>query len=135
MRDRDRVLTTAMAGVGIIVGLLAGLFVGWVLWPVQYTDTDISDLKPVYQDEYILMVSAAYTASGDLGQARARLARLNDPDPARRVALLAETLIARSADPGDIECLVNLADALGAYDGQTPTSRTSPPVSIGKVQR
>ncbi len=133
MRDRDRVLTMAMAGVGIVVGLLAGLFVGWVLWPVQYTDTDISDLKPAYQDEYILMVGAAYVASGDLEQAQARLTRLNDPDPARRVALLAETLIARGADPGDIECLVNLADALGAYGSQTPTSHTSLAVGSRKV--
>jgi len=124
VHDRDRVLTMAMAGVGIIVGLLAGLFIGWVLWPVQYTDTDIADLKPAYQDEYILMVSAAYAVSGDLGQAQMRLARLNDPDPAQRVALLAESLIARGADPGDIENLVNLADALGAYSGQGTSSRT-----------
>lgn len=135
MHDRDRVLTTAMAGVGIIVGLLAGLFVGWVLWPVQYTDTDIADLKPAYQDEYILMVGAAYAANGDLEQAQARLARLNDPDPARRVAGLAETLIARGADPGDIERLVNLADALGAYVGQSPTSRTGSGVRVGRVWR
>lgn len=129
MHDRDRVLTTAMAGVGIIVGLLAGLLVGWVLWPVQYTDTDIADLKPAYQDEYILMVSATYAINGDLEQAQARLARLNDPDPAKRVALLAESLIARGADPGDIENLVNLADALGAYSDQMSTSRTGSPVS------
>ncbi len=135
MHDRDRVLTTAMAGVGVIVGLLAGLFVGWVLWPVQYTDTDIADLKPAYQDEYILMVGAAYAANGDLEQAQASLARLNDPDPARRVALLAETLIARGADPGDIERLVNLADALGAYGGQSPTPSTGFQVRVGKVQR
>jgi hypothetical protein len=135
MRDRDRVLTTAMAGVGIVVGLLAGLLVGWVLWPVQYTDTNIADLKPAYQDEYILMVSAAYATSGDLEQARAQLVRLNDPGPALRVAILAEALIARGADPGDIERLVNLADALGAYGDQTPVSRTNPLVCVGKVQR
>lgn len=123
MRDRERVLTTAMAVVGVVVGLLAGLLVGWVLWPVQYTDTYVADLKPVYQDEYIIMVGAAYAVSGDLEQAQARLARLNDPDPAQRVAVLAETLIASDADPGDIERLVNLADALGAYGDQSPVSR------------
>jgi hypothetical protein len=135
MHDRDRVLTTAMAGVGIIVGLLAGLFVGWVLWPVQYTDVGITDLKPAYQDEYILMVGAAYAASGDLEQAQARLARLDDPDPARRVAVLAETLISRGANAGDIERLVNLADALGAYGGQTPISRTDLAVGSGRMRR
>ena len=82
MRDRDRVLTMAMAGVGIVVGLLAGLFVGWVLWPVQYTDTELADLKPAYQDEYILMVGAAYAASGDLEQLRQwrpTVAKSDDP--------------------------------------------------------
>lgn len=133
MYDRDRVLTTAMAVVGIVVGLLVGLFIGWMLWPVQYTDTDIVDLKPDYQEEYILMVSAAYAADGDLEQARVRLARLNDPDPGHRVASLAETLIARGADPADIERLVNLADALGAYSAQTPVSHVVP-ARVGRVQ-
>jgi hypothetical protein len=90
-----------------------GLWYGWVLDPVEYKDTDVSHLASVYRDEYVLMVAQTYALDGDLDAARARLALLSMPEPASRVADLAEASIGRGASQLDIQVLARLASALG----------------------
>lgn len=51
---------------GLALGLGLGLLVGWVLWPVQYTNTAPAQLRQDYRTDYILMVAAAYRVEGDL---------------------------------------------------------------------
>ncbi len=103
-----------LASVGLALGLALGLLTGWVLWPVQYTNTAPSQLRQDYRDDFILMVAAAYRVEGDLEAARARLALLDPDDPARPAVELAERLIAEGGRPTDIQMLVHLADGLGA---------------------
>jgi len=106
--------TLLLALTGLVVGVALGLLVGWVLWPVRYTNTAPAQLRQDYHDDYVLMVAAAYQVEGDLEAARARLALLDADDPARPVVDLAERLIAGGGRPADIGMLVRLADALGA---------------------
>jgi hypothetical protein len=106
-----RVLLLAL--VGLAAGAALGLLVGWVLWPVQYTNTAPAQLRQDYRDDYILMVATAYQVEGDLEAARARLALLDPDRPARPVVELAERLIAEGGRLGDIAALAHLADALG----------------------
>ncbi|HEY76040.1 MAG TPA: hypothetical protein G4O00_07650 [Thermoflexia bacterium] len=120
-----RVLPLALAG--LAVGIALGLLVGWVLWPVRYTNTAPAQLRQDYRTEYVLMVAAAYHVEGDLEAARARLALLDPEQPARPVRELAETLIAEGGRETDIRTLVHLAEAMGAttpsmlpYLGGTP---------------
>ena len=75
-------LTILLAIVGLAGGVGLGLWYGWEIDPVEWTDTGIAHLHPAYQEEYILMVSEAYALDGDLGIARARIALLELPDPA-----------------------------------------------------
>ena len=95
-------------------GMGLGLWYGWVLDPVEYTNTDVSRLSSVYRDEYVLMVGETYALDGDLDAARARLALLELPDPANHAADLAEAALARGAPRLDVEVLARLAAALGA---------------------
>lgn len=113
--------------VGLALGIALGLLVGWVLWPVQYTNTAPVQLRQDYRDDYILMVAAAYQVEQNADAARERLARLDPERPTRPLVELTETLIARGGRPGDISMLVRLAEALGAttpamepYRGGTP---------------
>ncbi|MCS7283342.1 MAG: hypothetical protein NZ769_08365 [Anaerolineae bacterium] len=99
---------------GLALGLGLGLLVGWVLWPVQYTNTAPAQLRQDYRTDYILMVAAAYRVEGDPEAARGRLAQLDPEDPSRPLVELTEALIAQGGRPQDIRMLVRLAEALGA---------------------
>ncbi|RME32335.1 MAG: hypothetical protein D6793_11210 [Thermoflexia bacterium] len=99
---------------GLALGVGLGLLVGWVLWPVQYTNTAPVQLRQDYRNDYILMVAAAYHVERDLDAARGRLAQLDPEDPARPLVDLTETLIAQNGRPRDIQMLVRLAEDLGA---------------------
>lgn len=114
MSARLKWLTVVLAIVGLAAGSALGLWYGWEFDPVEYTDTDIAHLHPVYKNEYILMVGKAYALDGDLDTARARLALLVLPDPANAVADLAEAAIERGTPPPQVRPLVQLAFALGA---------------------
>ena len=103
-----------LAIVGLLLGTGLGLWVGWGIAPVEYTDTDISYLHPNYRDDFLLMVSETYALDGDLGTARARIALLSLPDPAQAVADRAEKAIAQDAAPSYIRALVRLSIAMGA---------------------
>jgi len=48
----------------LVVGFLLGWFVmGWGLWPVQYVNGDISQLRPDLQQQYVRLVAGAYTVN------------------------------------------------------------------------
>lgn len=98
---------------GLIVGTAFSLWYGWVVNPLQYTDTDIAHLHPSYRDDLVRMVSEAYAVDADLDKARARLALLSVSDPATLVADLADQAIARNESLAHIRALARLAAALG----------------------
>jgi len=135
MSDYDHKILVIALLAGTVVGLLFGALVGWVIWPVQYTDTDPVDLRPEHKDDYVIMVSAAYALDGDLGKAEARLAELEVDDVSQVVADLASRYINIGAAMVDVRNLVQLADALGSSDRAmldyiaTPTTTLTPTVT------
>lgn len=96
---------------GLSLGL--GLFVGWVLWPVRYYDTDPSDLRWEHKEDYIVLVSASYALHNDLAQARARLEELGEEDIGSVVAELARQYMVRGEETEVTRDLVKLAQELG----------------------
>jgi hypothetical protein len=113
--SRKRVWLSVLLGLfGLLAGTGLGLWYGWEVDPVEYTDTDLAHLHPSYKDEFILMVSRAYALDDDLDRARVRLEMLALPDPADATATLAEQAIAQGAPPPRIRVLAELAAALGA---------------------
>jgi hypothetical protein len=116
MSDYDHKILVIALLAGTVVGLLFGMLIGWTIWPVQYTDTDLVDLKPKHKDDYVIMASAAYALDGDLEKARARLAKLEVDNVGQVVADLANRYITTGAGLTDIRNLVQLADALGSSD-------------------
>ena len=56
----------AIPAITFIVGLVIGLVVlGWGLWPVQWTDASVKNLRPDLQTEYLRMAIDAYSANHD----------------------------------------------------------------------
>ncbi len=68
------------AAVGLL-GLLLGLFIGWVVWPAQPRDTVLDDLTPPLRAHYLSAVADAYVATGrvNAGPSLERLASLAEP--------------------------------------------------------
>ena len=98
----------------LVAGLGLGLFIGWVVSPVQYVDTDPPSLRQDYKDDYVLMIAADYARTEDLVLARARLAGLGYGDPGPAVAAVASRFIAADAPESDLRHLAQLARAFNA---------------------
>lgn len=114
---------------GLSVGLSLGLTYAWLIDPVEYTDTEIADLKEVHQTDYVLMVSDAYALTGDLDAARERLSRLGMPDMATLVLSHAQAALSAGVSEGQVGRLARLAAELGASDPiLTPYLAPSPTV-------
>jgi hypothetical protein len=87
---------------GLVVGVLLGLLLGWRVWPVQWYDTDPSDLRLQHQVAYVTLVSDSLAVTGDIEAARQRLAELTDGDTTwHQVANLVEMVAAEREAQGD----------------------------------
>jgi len=67
----------AIFGLGLLLGWL---MIGWVLWPVEYYDTDPPDLRRSHQEAYISLVADSFGLNGDLQLARERLHDFSDEE-------------------------------------------------------
>ncbi len=135
--NRKLLILVAIVPVGCLAGLLFGLFIGWQLLPVQYTNTEIGDLKPSDTEEYVLMVAKEFSADQDVDRARERLQELHVANPDQYLAYVAEKYVQedRGREDPDTVDLVRLADALNvsspamlAYVA-TPTPVPPPPTA------
>ncbi len=122
-----RAFLTLLIGLGL--GALAGAIFGWFR-PIQDVSAGINELHPGYKADYTVMVGAAYAIDGDWDQVQTRLGRLEEPDPAAYVVVLAEQYIAEGRNPDDIRNLVRLAAHFGYT---TPPMQPYLPPSPGQA--
>jgi hypothetical protein len=100
---------------GLVVGVGIGLLVGWVAWPIQFSEADPSVMEERFQQDYTLMIAAAYSEEEDLSTARRRLRSLDQDDSGRWVLGVTVSHILSGEDEPAIQHLVKLADDLGLY--------------------
>jgi hypothetical protein len=98
---------------GIVFGVAAGLFIGWVLYPTEYTNSAITSLAARYRDDYTVMIAAGYAADSDLTGVVERLRKLGVDNVPQYVQETTERYITNSRDLTDIRLLVNLSEGLG----------------------
>lgn len=112
--------------VGLLLGAAAGLYLGWVVWPVEYSDANPAVLQEGYRQDYLLMIATVYADNGDLTLAATRLDGLGGNGR----SLLLDTLldmIVRQAPEADLVLLARLARDVGLaspaverYAGEAP---------------
>lgn len=105
---------------GLVMGLLLGSLYSWVIAPVLQVDMAPIALSAVDKDRYRGMVVAAYSANPDVSRARARLALLNDPDPAAALMTQANDLLAQGGSAAESRNFALLASALSQVSAGTP---------------
>ena len=112
---RSLLRTVIWIGLGILVGAGLGLLVGWVLWPLEYTEADPSILEDDYQRDYTLMIASAYSLERDLDLANKRLRSLGTADPEAWLLTVTVDHILQYGDEIESRNLVELAGMLGLY--------------------
>lgn len=98
---------------GILIGLLSGLFIGWVVAPTEYINSPMTALAQRWRDEYTVMIAAGYAVDRDLNGALERLRRLGVPNVPQYVQEITERYITNSRNVADIRLLVRLAEGFG----------------------
>lgn len=106
---------------GLLIGIGIGIGVAWGMPQAQPDETSPASLRFDFKDDYRYMIAAAYTVSGDLGRAQARLTTLGDSDPITALGDQAQRLLAQNAGMDRVRILANLSEALQAQPTQTPT--------------
>ncbi len=82
-----------------LLGLLTGwLLIGWLLWPVEYYDTDPPDLRLGHKENYLSLVAESYSLNQDEGLARERLEGFSQEEIERLLSHLVE----RYEEAGDL---------------------------------
>ncbi len=114
----------AVIVLGLIGGLALGLWMGWIVWPVQIANVDATDLKPSAQEDLIVLVANSYAYDHNLPRARERLAQLKDSKINDRVAAMAKKYNA-DKDPNAVS-LAALAVALGSTNQEIALIATTP---------
>ena len=102
-------------GLGLLLGVAFGLFLGWVAWPAEFSETDPTFLNDDYQRDYALMIASSYTLEGDLSIAQRRLRSLGLEDSSGWLLLVTVDYILNSGDETGSRHLVKLSSDLGLY--------------------
>jgi len=77
--------------VGLVVGCVIGWMVlGWIVFPVTWTNADPYDLRPEQKDVYVSLVADSYTINSDEELVRARLVGFSKAELSDILARLAE---------------------------------------------
>ncbi|PWH18673.1 MAG: hypothetical protein DDG60_00125 [Anaerolineae bacterium] len=113
---------------GLLLGIGLGVAIAWGIPQSEPVNTAPASLRADFKDEYRFMIAAAYTVSGDLGRARARLATLGDPDPLLALGEQAQRLLAANVSIERVRILANLSEALQSQPLATPNDKTTPPL-------
>jgi hypothetical protein len=107
----------------IVIGLGIGLFYGWVIQPIRYTDTPLKSLGSDYQTDYVLMVAEAYSFDHNLAAATHSLEDLGSA-PGHEIIHQAILRAEKAGyDSRDLNLMRSLQSALIP---QTPTGALTP---------
>ena len=71
-----------VAGLALLVGILVGWFViGWGLWPVEFVNGDLTQVRPDLRQDYVRLVAAEYALSPNIDRAATRIGALGNGAP------------------------------------------------------
>lgn len=109
---------------GLILGVVAGLIITWLLFPVEYEDTSPGTLAEDYKEIYRRTIAEVYLVTGDLDRAISRLNLLEDDDIVFALGAQAQRALADGREK-EAQALALLASAI--QSGQS-TEETIPPL-------
>lgn len=101
-------------GIGLIIGIGLGLFLGWVAWPTEFTDANPSVLAEDFKQDYVLMIAMDYAGTGDLAAARQQVSSLGAGGEDFLFSFTLDQIL-QGDNEAEIKPLAQLANDLGRY--------------------
>ncbi len=98
--------------VALVIGVMIGLYLGWVQFPVQPETSDADALAERYKEDFAIMIAAGFQADSDANAAAQRLRLIGVTDAPGYIQTVTERAIANSMPLPDIQNLVALAEAM-----------------------
>lgn len=141
-RQQVSMATASFLLLGLVLGLMGGLYYAWLVAPRDTQTATAVHLSPTHQRDYIQMVSQAFAADGDWPRAEARLAALQRDDLAQTVLAQLEDALRQGAPVETVRDLAQVAERLGAQGpalalfaptpvgGATPTAEAEPNAAV-----
>ncbi len=126
---------TIIAGVaGLIVGCVLGwMLLGWVVFPVSWTDADPYDLREQHKQVYLSMVADSYALNMDPALARERVAGFDEQEISQLLGTLIDEREA-AGDPAGANRLRDLTGALGvSVEPAAPTPEATPQSRAARI--
>ncbi len=120
---------------GLIIGVLLGLFIGWVVWPVQYVNTVPADLRESDRLDYILLVSHDYLRTRDTAALERRLETF---DPQDLPDLFQQAMEVFRSNPDDVAALTFTYDVVRtslAQAGETSPAQPAQSATSSSAQK
>ncbi|MEO5886469.1 MAG: hypothetical protein ABIQ77_02305 [Anaerolineales bacterium] len=108
----------------LLAGLGLGLVYAWTVSPARVTDSRPAALRADFKDHYRSAIAAAYSATGNLARAQARLSLLGDADSIEALNAQAQRMLASGASGesfAEADQVVALASALDQDVVDIPT--------------
>lgn len=114
---------------GLLLGTGLGLYLGWVVWPTEFTNANPAALQESYRQDYALMIASAYAADGDLAAAEQRVDELGEDGRSFYFSFTLDTIL-REHNQTETRQLARLAADLGfSSPAMTPYLTESEPTS------
>lgn len=102
-----------LAAIGFVIGLAVGLYVAWMIWPLEDYASDPSKVRREYVEDYIVLIAKHHALDENIERAQARLNALGISHVEETVAQLTNRYMAERADRSTIRALAKLSYALG----------------------
>ncbi len=108
-----------------VIGILLGWFgMGWGVWPVQYENGDVSQLRPDLQQQYVRLIAYAYPSNLDAAKATELIQQLG-PN--------ASTIVSNTIATSTGEDAIRVTQLQVALQSTLPAASTKPPVKAPSV--
>lgn len=102
-------------GCAVLLGIAAGLALGWLVLPASPAGSPPSSLRSDYKADYVLMVAEAYSADQNLEQAGLQLAALGGSSPAAAANQAVVWASQHGYAAGDLRKMAGLASGLRGW--------------------
>lgn len=128
LRNKRFLILFSIIPVGCLLAIIAGVVIGWGLFPTNSASGQISSLSANELDGFVIAIAQEYAQDGDLKKAQNRLAELDTPNAPQYVAFLADRLIQEGREKTDPELvdIIRLAQTLGNSTGNMIAYIASP---------
>jgi hypothetical protein len=106
------------AGLALLVGFLLGWFVmGWWLWPVDFVNGSLPQMRPDVQQDWVRLTAAEYALNPNIDRAATRIAELGPGAP----QVISDTVAASKGDEQlrvvQLQQVLRLSGRLGGAAG------------------